>query len=284
MKLGAIFRENPAISSRGKAYPGGKMTARLSVTRIFCWHLAAIAALGLLNLAVLAGDAAGYHGMLGFSSLFRLSGEGNVPNLFSALAIAATALVAARIAQAETLRDGERQGWRLFALLLAFMAIDEAVQLHESLNAIGLRLRATGPWFHIGVFPYAMVAIGLAIILYRFWARQSRAVRIGIASAGICYVVAAIGMEVAENMLYGAGVSLYDRRMAALFALEELGEMAAVALFLRTFLVRFEELGAGPLLALVGARPLLAIEISEPPDRVDAYNAAEIAQRGRIAR
>lgn len=44
------------------------MTARLSVTRIFCWHLAAIAALGTLNLAVLAGDAAGYHGMLGFSS------------------------------------------------------------------------------------------------------------------------------------------------------------------------------------------------------------------------
>lgn len=246
------------------------MATGLTVSRVFRRHLLVIAVLGLLNLMVLIGDAAGHIGLLGFSPLFRVSGEGNIPNLFSALAIAAAALVALRVSQSAGLRADERAGWRVFAGLFGFMAIDEAVQLHEALNAIGHRLQAAGPWLYVGIFPYAAVAFLLSIILARFWVRQSKAVRFGIAAAGICYVAAAIGLEIPENVLGDAGVSPYDARMGALFAMEELGEMAAVALFLRTFLVRFAELGGGPLLALVGARPIFAIEIAPASKAIHA--------------
>lgn len=237
------------------------MAARLTVSAIFRRHLLAIATLGLLNAVTLVGDAFGHINLLGFSTLFRLAYEANIPTLFSALALAAAALVALRLAQADDLAAVERAGWRVFALVFAFMALDEIAQLHEVLNAVGARFQPRGPWLYVGIFPYAAVALWLTVILFRFWSRQSRAVRGGIVIAGGCYLVAAIGIEMPENLLTDAGVSDFDFRLGLLFAAEELGEMVAVAVFLRAFLVRFEELGGGPLLALVGERPLLAIEV-----------------------
>lgn len=250
------------------------MTIRLSASRIFRWHLIAIVLFGILNLLVLFGDALGYHGMLGFSALFRLSGEGNAPSAFSALALVAAALAAARNTQAGALREGERAGWRIFAILLTFMAIDEAIQIHEIMRAVGARLSAVSPWLAFSIYPYGLVALGLAVFLFRFWMRQSRAVMVGIALGGICYVVAAVGLELVEDRMFAAGIGNYDTRMGAAAAVEELGEMVAVALFLRAFLVRFGELGGGAFLSLVGARPILGIEIApalqpgEPPKPV----------------
>lgn len=245
----------------------------MPVGTVFRRHLAAILLLGALNLLVLLGDLAGYHGMLGFSRMFRVSDEANFPNLFSTLAIGFAALVALRLAQAGGLRDGERKGWIVFAILFGIMALDEAIQLHEQLSTFGHRLDTGGPWLNIGVFVYLPVAAVLAVLLFGVWARQSRAVRIGFVLAGLCYASAAIGVEIFENMLQDAGVSIYDWRRAALFSAEELGEMLAVALFLRTFLVRFAELGGGPLLALVGARTILAIEIPPPSEQLDLAKA-----------
>lgn len=238
------------------------MVARLSVSAIFRWHLLAIATLGLLNAVTLIGDAFGRMGLLGFSNLFRVSYEANIPTLFAALALGAAALVALRLTQADDLAAEERTGWRVFAMVFAFMALDEIAQLHEVLNVVGHHLRAQGPWLYVGIFPYAVVALFLTVILFRFWKRRSRRVRGGIALAGGGYLIAAIGMEMPENLLIDAGVPFFDLRLGLLFAAEELGEMVAVAIFLRTLLVRFEELGGGPLLALVGARPLLAFEIA----------------------
>lgn len=236
------------------------MAVRLSAGRVFRWHLASIVLLATLNLLVLAGDAAGYHGMLGFSPLFRLADEGNAPTIFSALAILAASLVAARIAQAGDGRDGERSGWRILAVVLAFMALDEAIQIHEAVTAI-VRLDALQPWLLPAAYPYAIVALILGLLLFRFWLAQSRAVRLGIALGGTCYLVSAVGMEIVAERLFGAGVTVHDVRFTTAVALEEIGEMLAVALLLRAFLSRFTELGGGPLLALVGVRPMLAVRI-----------------------
>ena len=239
------------------------MAARLAVSSIFLWHLLAILTLGVLNLIVLAGIAGGHYRLMGFTPLFRLSGEGNIPSLFSAVAIAAVALVAARIAQAGSLEEKERRSWRVFAWLFGFMALDEAAQFHEVLGPLGEALVTGGPFYHVAIFPYAVVAFCLAVLLFRFWVQQSPAVRAGIAFAGPLYLLAAVGMETVENLFYSAGFT-YDARVHGLIMVEELGEMLAVALFLRTFLVRFEELDGGPLLALVGERPLLAVEVVPP--------------------
>lgn len=237
------------------------MAVRLSARRVFRWHLGAIVLLATLNLLVLGGDAAGYHGMLGFSPLFRLADEGNAPSIFSAVAILAASLVAARITQADKLRDGERSGWRILAIILGFMALDEAIQIHEVVTGV-VRLDALQPWLLPFAYPYAVVALALGLLLFRFWQRQTRAVRFCFLSGGVCYLAAAVGMEIVAEQLFRAGIATDDARFTASVALEETGEMLAIALLLRAFLVRCTELGTGRLLALVGARPMVEIEIT----------------------
>jgi hypothetical protein len=222
-----------------------------------------------MNVVGWAADPPGYHERFGFAALFSFIVEGNIPSTFSGLVLAATALVAARLAQAEGLREGERNGWRIFAFTFLFLAVDETTQLHEALNPIGWALGTSGAWRHIGVFPYALLALCLGLALFPFWARQSRPVKWGIAAAGIAYVAATVGIEMPENMLREGGYPSRARRLVALNTVEEWTEMIAVAVFLRCFLIRFVELGGGSLLALVGARPMLAIEIVQS-EKVDS--------------
>jgi hypothetical protein len=237
------------------------MTAELTVSQVFRGHLLAIAMLAALDAIVQVGDAAGYHSLLGFSPLFRLSGEGNAPTLISALAIGATALVALRLRQMAALSAEERTGWRVLAWLLAFMALDEMLQLHELMHQLGQRLLPAGPRVPYGQLPYALAALAFAATLLRFWARQSRGVRAGLAAAAALYGVTAFGLEIVEFALVDAGARPYDPVMGVRFAAEELGEMVAIALLLRTFLARFGALGGGALLALTGERPIFAVTI-----------------------
>ena len=252
---------------------------RLTVARLFRGHLVAIILFGVVHLLVVAGDYGGPRPLLAFSPLFRLTDEGNLPSLFSALALAACALVAVRIAQSSALRAGEARGWRLLAGVFGFVALDEATQLHEVLSRFGAALGTSGPLLFAGAFPYAAVAVALAVVLHRFWFEQSRAVRRGIAVAGLLYVAAAVGLEAPENLMLDRGLGMYDLRLAPFHAAEELGEMAAAALFLRGFLLRFVELGGGPLLALVGERPIMAVAIVPESEIVDAPDPVAMEAR-----
>lgn len=251
------------------------MEARLSISTIFRRHLLAIAALAILNIVGWAVDPPNYHERFGFAALFSFIVEGNIPSIFSGLVLTATALVAARLAQSDSLREGERRGWRILAFTFVFLAVDETAQLHEALNPIGWALGTSGAFRHVGAFPYALLALCLGVALFPFWARQSRAVSWGIAVAGVAYVIATVGIEMPENMLRENGYPSRARRLVALNTIEESMEMLAVALFLRSFLIRFVELGGGPLLALVGARPLLAIQIVES-EKVDAVEPVTV--------
>lgn len=239
------------------------MTAELTVSHIFRRHLLVIALLGAADAAVKIGDAAGHHTLFGLSWLFRLSDEGNVPTLFSALAIAAAALVALRLRRTPGLGPAEPAGWRVLAWLLACMALDEMLRLHEWLNYLGQRLFPWGPHLSLGVLPYGLAALAFGAALLRFWSGQSPRVRWMLAAAAATYVMAAFGLEIVEWRLVDAGAQLHDPAIALSILLEELGELFAIALLLRAFLTRFAELGGGPLLSLADERPILALAIRQ---------------------
>jgi hypothetical protein len=228
------------------------MVLRIAPRQIFRWHLATIIALGIANLLVVIIDQFDIH----IGRFMRLSEEGNFPTLFSTAAIAAAALVAWRIASAILVDGAERRAWRILAVLMTFMAVDEGAQIHEMLNHHGLTGPEDGVFSRVGIFPYAAIALLLSIWLFPFWVRQSASVRTGIAFGGICYVTAAAGVELLENASWAAGISQYHPISAALFMCEELGEMLAVAILLRAFLARLAELRE-PTVVLVGTmRPL----------------------------
>lgn len=215
------------------------MEIKLSATRLFFWHVVMIGALLAANLIASLHDRASG----GVSKLFRMAFEANIPTLFSTAALAVTAAIAWLLSRVSQDRR-EIRAWRIFALVLAFMAIDESAQLHEKLNRFGDRGPDSGMFSSIGVLPYVAVALLLGAYLFRLWLRQSWAVRLGLAGGGVLYVLSAVGMELIQNAERAAGVSQSTLHMILLVSAEETGEMLAVAIILRTLIVKLSELGA----------------------------------------
>jgi len=237
---------------------------RITPNRVFLIHLWIIGLLGLAFGCVVIADQLGHPTLMGISREFRLQEEANIPSFFSALALFATALVALAVCHALPQGDRDRLGWKVVAGLFAFMAFDEAGQIHELIMLPHALTKYDRYLHYFSVFPYLGVAALLAAILFPFWVRMSREVRFMFAVAGILYVLSAVGMEVRENELVTAGLPETSLPLAINYALEELGEMLAVALFLRTTLTRLAELGGGSVLPME-VEPQAATETRSAP-------------------
>lgn len=245
------------LGRRGKSSEGTTITIMLDPRSVFRWHLVLIGLMGLLFATVVVGDVNGHHHVFGLSRVFRLSEEANVPTTFSFLALEAAALAALVIRNSAYIDAHERHRWTIFAVVFVFLGVDELWLLHELLSPIGDAMRLPDAFHYFGVFPYLLVAAVLGCYMLPFWLRQSRPVMICLALGGIGYVLAAIGMEVPGNLLTVAGTKPTDPVMAFCYAVEELGEMVAVALFLRAFLTRLGELPSGGAVGLLVRGPAM---------------------------
>ena len=119
--------------------------------------------------------------------------ELNLPTLFSSALLLMAALLMRQLGQ-----NSDRivaRDWRLLSKIFIFLALDEALQIHEILIIPGLRHQVHPALASTWVVPYA--ALGL-ILLWRFrnflgsipTATASRLLR-----AGAVYIGGAIGME-----------------------------------------------------------------------------------------
>lgn len=208
-----------------------------------------------IHLSIIALLAAGYGmtvvlGQLGRGRLFGLSKllnpglELSIPNYFSSLALLVVGLSAWAIRTKLPSNAPERRGWAIFAFTFLFLAIDEQVQIHETLSALT-------PAYLQGTELYIPLLIPFGLIMFRFWLRQPMPVRVGIMVAGILYVLAAVLVEINEWRLVTEERLAYTSLQVQLNqGLEEFGEMIAVSLFLRTFLIRYAMLGGGALVPL----------------------------------
>lgn len=218
--------------------------------RVFVVHLLIIGLLGLAAVPIVIMDGMGHRVLFGYARLMRLEQEANVPSIFSALALAACAVVASAVHAGLANGDRDRPAWRLLALFFAFLAFDEAAMIHELANLPGNRFQLGGLLTNIGVLLYLPVIVWLGFRLFPFWLRQEPKLRFVLFAAGAIYVVGAIGFELVENDLRGRGLTNGDVPIQIGFIFEECSEMLGVALFLRAFLERFSQIGGGPLVRL----------------------------------
>lgn len=234
--------------------------------RIFALHLAAVAGFVMLYGLTVAAAQVGHERLFGLTALFDIGADGNIPNLFQGLALFAISIVAFSVRKALPRGSQDRLGWAVFGSVFAFMGVDEVARLHENFSA---------PLGVIGTLGYVVLALMMGLTLFAFWLRQASSIRIGILGAGIVYLIAAVGLEIVELQLLDAGVTYQSLRMELNLVGEEVGEMLAAALFLRTFLARFAELGGGPLVSVViGASSAKDIQ----PDPVRTGQALAPAQ------
>lgn len=125
--------------------------------------------------------------------LFSLSYEANLPTAYSATLLATSAaLLGLHARDLRTARDRNALGFAALALLMLYVSIDEAVELHEHLAS----LYAGSGWLYFGwVVPGAIIVALLAGVFLPFVLRLSGSTRKAFLLAATVYVLGALGME-----------------------------------------------------------------------------------------
>ena len=183
--------------------------------------------------AELAKQLLGVGKLYGLLPLVNLSYEGNLPTWYSSTLLLLCAVVLAVIAASKR-RSGDpyRRHWTALAVIFLYMAIDEAVSIHELLNQL---FDLPGIFYFGWVIPAGILVAVFVASYLRFLAALPPRSGFEFLRAGAVYVGGALGVELLLGYwtdLYGddgLGYGLID-------ALEESLEIAGASLFLSALL------------------------------------------------
>ena len=202
--------------------------------RVLLLLCAIVLALGVL--AEIAEIGLGYPSVYGLRPRFDLDGEATLGAYVSALMLLAAAALLALIAAAEGRRNAPfRRYWAVLSLGFFWLALDEAVALHELLNRPIRELLGApsfaAAWTLAGGLIVLLVAVFLAPVLRALDPRRARLFVL----AGGLYVGGAVGVEYLGGMLIEGG--LRDSWLWSLeLVVEEGAEMVGIAIFLYALL------------------------------------------------
>lgn len=207
--------------------------------RVF-WPLAAVAA---LICVVAAGTFAGHLLTEGRTSqnfhhvfyFFDVGREYNLPTWYASLLWGMLGVLAALYA---ALARRRRWAWALFAVVAFTASVDEFLELHERLDAIGNALQPYLPftlWF-TWVLAGAPVLLVVAALLLRLVLSLPSAARTGILVAGAMFGLGAIGVETLGGLRLVQAGGIPDPTFIAITLVEEFLEMTALALAVASLL------------------------------------------------
>lgn len=198
----------------------------------------AIALLTLGATATQLAALAGHDYVFGLVALLDLNGEHNLPSWFSSVQLLWAAALLAGLAASEPDR---RWGWTGLSAVFVCLSIDEAASIHEMLNRPLRALLHAGPMLF---FPWVIVGgaavLAMAFVYGPFILTLREPVRSRALLSAVVFVTGAIGVEMVSAPFYaryGKGTLLN----LALVTLEEVCEMAGVALFISALVARARE-------------------------------------------
>ena len=201
--------------------------------------------------------ASGHHESTGWMMAFDLEDEWNFPTIFSTLPLfAASGVLAAIGAERRRLRDPDFRYWIALAIIFCFFGIDELTSIHNQARSIvpvtvsrfGLDPRFR--WVVAG-FIFALV---VGIMFLRFVLRLPHRTRWGMIIAGIIYVFAAVGLELAGGE-WAERHTKDNWTYCVMVVTEETLEMVGAVMFLDVLLSYIErELGGRARLGAVTLR------------------------------
>jgi hypothetical protein len=253
----------------------------LDAQRVFRAHLGIIGALAILYVGSTAGSLlTGRDTLLGLVPLFNFDAEFNAPALFSAAALGfagALAWLTGRLHLEQDRLSG--RAWQALGVLLGFLALDEALSLHEKIG-IQLDVIHMAGQNYSWLAPYVALAIIVAGTFIPFLVRLPPPTRNGLVAAGCIFVGGAAGMEfVGGQTASQFGQASVAYRLTIL--VEETAEMLGIALFIRTVVDHATRIQHAAQHDLLGD----ALRAPGEPSRVPALAGAAIppARSGREA-
>jgi hypothetical protein len=143
------------------------------------------------------------HALAAVMKRFDLGHEPSIPNWYSSLALLAASVLLAVIAKAEKIvRSPESWYWAALSGVFFFLAVDEAVQIHEMAGSpVREFLNTGGALFFAWVIPYSVLVLLVGMFFLRFLIRlDSRTRRLFLLSA-VLFVSGAIGIELIEGVI-----------------------------------------------------------------------------------
>ncbi len=175
--------------------------------------------------------------VFGLVRVFDFDIEGNVPTLYSAVALLFCAALLAIIARSSQKKNGRwRSYWLGLAVTFLFLAIDEGVALHEYLSDMFEKfMEAEGLLYFLWVVPYGVATAIVGLIYLRFVYYLPPLTRALFVTAGVIFLTGAVGIE----MLSAREVdqhSVYTITYCLLYTFEELFEMLGIVLFIYALL------------------------------------------------
>ncbi len=189
--------------------------------------------------------------LFGLVDFFDVAHEGNIPTLYSAVAIFFCSGLLALITRAQWRKSGgKRAYWLGLAILFLFLGFDEGTAIHEEIGTfLEDYMDARGALYFLWVVPYglATVVIGLAYLKF-VWALPTRT-RLHFIMAGVIFLTGVLGIEMLgarEADIYGYDTVIYS----FLYSLEEMLEMLGVVVFIYALLSYLAQLQGGLVLVL----------------------------------
>lgn len=213
----------------------------------------------------------GGHELFGLLDLFDLDIEGNIPTLYSAVAVLFCAALLALITYTNWRKtDGRRFYWLGLSLLFVFLGIDEGAAIHEEIGSwLENYFDARGVLYFYWIVPYGIATFVLALAYLKFVWTLPVDTRWRFVLAGVIYLGGALGIE----MLGAREADLHDTSTvtyAFLFTLEETLEMLGIVVFIHALLIHLtRETGRVAIILSpgIGGRPSTASknETTESP-------------------
>ena len=157
--------------------------------------------------------------------------ELNLPTLFSSALLLMAALLMRRLGHNSNPDAGD--DWRLLSKIFIFLALDEALQIHEILIIPGLRHQVHPALASTWVVPYAALALIMLWKFRSFLGSIPRATATGLLRSGAVYVGGAIGMEMIGSFAVRSSlIRLHSPWYGAITGLEEALELVGIILLI----------------------------------------------------
>ena len=159
--------------------------------------------------------------------------ELNMPTLFSTLLLFTAARLLMQLSDAS--QQESAADWTLLSRIFVFLAVDEALQIHEILIFPGLRHHIHPALASTWVIPYGLIALGLFWRFRHFLTTLSAKTSNSFLCAGGVYISGAIGMEMVGSFAVRSGViRLHSFWYGAITGIEETLEITGFIIFLHT--------------------------------------------------
>ena len=157
--------------------------------------------------------------------------ELNLPTLFSSSLLLISALLMQRLGHNSN--PDAADDWRLLSKIFIFLALDEALQIHEILIIPGLRHQVHPALASTWVVPYAALAVILLWRFRSFLGSIPRATATGLLRSGAVYVGGAIGMEMIGSFAVRSSlIRLHSPWYGGITGLEEALELIGIILLI----------------------------------------------------